>query len=83
MSLTGSRDHEQAQGLGGEGGLLVVETLMLQDQEMRSSDHQKLLGSAQMETLHYLKHQENLTTGVNCQTSEQYFYTCPTYQDDW
>jgi len=67
VSLTGSRDHERAQGLGGEEGLLVVETLTFQDQEKQSLDHQKLQGSAQMEKLHYLKHHEPVTMGTNCQ----------------
>lgn len=55
VTLTGSRDREQAQELGEEGGLLGVEILMFQDQGKQRLVHQKLQGSAQMETLHYLK----------------------------
>lgn len=82
--LTGSRDHEQVQELGEEGGLLGVETLMFQDQGKPNLVHQKLLGSAQMETLHFLKNRQQISIGEKCQTSGHYcFHTYSTYQYDW
>jgi len=38
VSLTDSRDHEQAQGLGGVVGLLEMEKLKFQDPGKRSLD---------------------------------------------
>lgn len=67
VSLTGSRDHEQVQELEEEADLSGVGTLMFRDQGMLNLVHQMLQGSAQMETLHYLKNHQHITIGAKCQ----------------